>query len=70
MGLLCGLIRSSGFTVEEIRKAKTWETLGRYISKGKIEDIAAPQAFLKRFTHMQWRQYSGLSHATFDGYIG
>jgi len=64
------LIRGSGFKEDDIRNAKLWEPLGRYILKGKPEDATPHQLFLKTFTHMQWRQYSALSHAGFDGYIG
>lgn len=64
------MIRASGFTESDIRAAKTWESLGKYILKGKPEEATAHQRFLKTFTHMQWRQYSALSHASYDGYIG
>jgi len=65
-----GLIRGSGFTEAEIRDAKIWKPLGTYILQGKPEDATPHQRFLKRFMHMQWRQYSALAHANFDGYIG
>ena len=64
------LIRGSGFNEDEIRHAKRWESLGSYILNGKKEDATPHQLFLKTFTHMQWRQYSALSHASLDGYIG
>jgi hypothetical protein len=64
------LIRISGFSQDEIRQAKTWKTLGGYLLQGKPEDATPHQKFLKTFTHMQWRQYSALSHASLDGYIG
>jgi hypothetical protein len=67
---LDGLIRGDGFTEEEIRRTKSWTTLGTYVDRGKEQDRTSHQLFLKTFTHMQWRQYSGLSHAGFDGYIG
>ncbi|MGA3072962.1 MAG: hypothetical protein ABSG56_04640 [Bryobacteraceae bacterium] len=70
MQALDWLIRASGFTEAEIRNAKTWKPLGTYILQGKPEDATPHQKFLKTFTHMQWRQYSALSHASFDGYIG
>jgi len=66
---LRGLIEGSCFSEEEIREAKSWPTLGAYL-QGKQEDLTANQRFLKSFTHMQWRQYSALSHAAFEGYIG
>jgi hypothetical protein len=36
----------------------------------KPEDMTQNQQFLKTFTHMQWRQYSALSHGAYEGYIG
>ena len=63
------LIEGSGFTEDEIRHARGWQTLGVYL-RGKPETLTPNQRFLKRFTHMQWRQYSALSHGTFEGYIG
>jgi hypothetical protein len=64
------LIRGSGFTEDDVREARIWKPLGTYILQGKPEDATPHQRFLKTFTHMQWRQYSALSHASFDGYIG
>lgn len=64
------LIRGSGFTEAEIRAATIWKPLGTYILQGRPEDATPHQRFLKTFTHMQWRQYSALSHAAYDGYIG
>jgi hypothetical protein len=64
------LIRGSGFAEVEIRRATTWRSMGTYILQGKPEDATPHQKFLKTFTHMQWRQYSALSHAAYDGYIG
>jgi hypothetical protein len=66
---LKGLIEGSGFTEEQIRQAKSWPTLGMYI-QSKDENMTPNQRFLKTFTHLQWRQYSALSHAAFEGYIG
>jgi hypothetical protein len=66
---LRGLIEASGFTEEEIRQAKSWPTLGIYI-QGKTENLTPNRRFLKTFTHLQWRQYSALSHGAFEGYIG
>ena len=67
---LLGLIRGSRLTEQEIRDADIWKTLGTYVLQGKKEDATPHQKFLKTFMHMQWRQYSALSHASLDGYIG
>lgn len=64
------LIRASGFTENDVRHTKPWKTLGTYLLQSKPEDATPHQRFLKTFTHMQWRQYSALSHASFEGYIG
>jgi hypothetical protein len=63
------LIRSSGYTEQEIRDAKPWPTLGKYLS-GNPATFTAHQRFLKTFTHLQWRQYSALAHCGYEGYIG
>lgn len=65
------LIRTSGFTLDEVRQAAQWRTFGRYISErqpgGALTDH---QKFLKRFAHMHWRQYSALSHGTYEAFAG
>lgn len=66
---LDGLIRSSGYTEQEVRAAKSWPTLGKYLM-GKPEAFTPHQRFLKTFTHLQWRQYSALAHCGYEGYIG
>jgi hypothetical protein len=63
------LIRASGHTVEDIRNARSWPTLGKYL-QGNLDSLTAHQKFLKTFTHLQWRQYSGLAHCGFEGYVG
>lgn len=62
-------IRGSGFTQEEIRATASWPTLGTYL-QGKLENFTPHQRFLKRFTHLSWRQYSALVHCGYEGYIG
>jgi hypothetical protein len=66
---LRNLIAGSRFTEDEVRQAKSWPTLGTYL-RGKAADLTPNQRFLKRFTHLQWRQYSALSHGAYEGYIG
>lgn len=53
---------------DEIRAANLWPTLGRYL---RLNDpaLAAHQQFLKRFTYGFWQEYSGISHATFQGLL-
>ena len=65
------LIRMSGFTEDEVTGQEMWPTLGRYISsKGAGGILTEHQEFLKNFTHLQWRQYSALSHGAFEGFMG
>jgi hypothetical protein len=63
------LIRQSGYTEQEIRKAERWPTLGTYIQP-KAGGLTKHQKFLKTFTYLHWRQYSALLHGAFEGYIG
>jgi hypothetical protein len=64
------LIHEDKFTEDDVRTVDTWKPMGTYILQGKKEDATAHQSFLKRFTYLRWKQYSGLSHASLDGYIG
>jgi hypothetical protein len=65
------LVRMSGFTLDQVMRAGPWPTFGKYISDrqpgGGFSDH---QMFLKRFAHMEWRQYSGLSHGAYEGFTG
>ena len=66
-----GLIRGSGFTVDEVLNQKTWLTLGRYLNKKQPGGILTPhQEFLKTFTYLGWRQYSALSHGVYEAFNG
>ena len=72
-GLLDGLIRASGFTTDEILampKGESWPTLGRYIKERPGTPLTDKQLFLKNFAHVQWRQYSALSHGAYEAFIG
>ncbi len=64
-------IRASGYTLDDVLKQRSWETLGSYISKkqpgGTLSDH---QTFIKTFTHLQWRQYSALSHGAYEAFAG
>ena len=66
---LRGLMGSSNFTEDEVRQAKAWQTLGMYLNV-KPQNMSANQSFLHRFTLAEWRQYSAMSHAGCEGYIG
>ena len=65
------LVRMSGFTLDQVTQASSWPTFGQYIqNKQAGGGLTAHQTFLKRFAHMQWRQYSALSHAGYEGFMG
>jgi hypothetical protein len=52
--------------VEEDSAAPTWQTLGAYLNSGSSPN----RQFLKTFTHLEWRQYSALSHGAYEAFIG
>lgn len=63
------LIRRSGLTIQD--KEPMWPTLGTFLRNKQESDAANEhQAFLKTFTHMNWRQYSALSHGAYEAFIG
>jgi hypothetical protein len=65
------LIRTSGFTVEEVMKQPFWPTLGAYLSVRKTGGVLTEhQEFLKTFTFLGWRQYSALSHGAYEAFMG
>src|SRR5260370_35541373 len=65
------LIRMSGFTLADVMKQPMWQTLSSYINtKGPGGTLTPHQKFLKTFTHMEWRQYSALSHGAYEAFIG
>jgi hypothetical protein len=60
-----------GFTVADVRAQGKWQTMGSYIgTKGPGGTLTPHQQFLGRFTHLQWKQYSALSHAGYEGFAG
>jgi hypothetical protein len=60
-----------GFTVADVRAQGKWPTLGTYIgTKGVGATLSPHQEFLGKFTHLRWKQYSGLSHAGYEGFAG
>jgi hypothetical protein len=72
-GLLEGLIRYSGFTMDEILampNSESWPTFGRYIRERPGTPLTDKQLFLKNFAHVEWRQYSALSHGAYEAFIG
>jgi hypothetical protein len=63
------LMETSGLTESEVRAAKPWPTLGRYLRTAKGTPPTEHQQFLRRLTYGFWQEYSGISHATFQGVL-
>lgn len=62
-------MRRTGINERDISDAKIWPTLGRYLTPKKNTALTAHQQFLKSLTYGFWQEYSGISHATFQGLI-
>jgi hypothetical protein len=62
-------LRDSGFTMADITSQKwQWPTLGKYMSDKQPGEVTTPhQDFLKSFAFGHWREYSAMSHGTFEG---
>jgi hypothetical protein len=66
-----GFIVRCGFTVDDVRAQGKWQTMGTYLGTKKPGGSLTPhQQFLIQFTHLQWKQYSALSHAGYEGFAG
>jgi hypothetical protein len=63
-------MRNHGFLEQEVRANKTyWPTLNQYLKIAPNATPTAHQDFLARFTLGFWREYSGISHAAFQGVL-
>ena len=62
-------MQRTGLTEAEVRKARTWPTLSAYLRHRKNVAPTRHQEFLKRLTFGFWQEYSGISHATFQGLL-
>jgi hypothetical protein len=58
-----------GITETEVRAAKTWPTLGRYLTVKKNVPLTPHQRFLQKLTYGFWQEYSGMAHAAFEGLL-
>jgi hypothetical protein len=64
-------MRLSGFSLDEVLAEPMWPTLGTYVRTRQPDgSLTENQQFLKRFTHLEWRQYSALAHAAYEAFIG
>jgi len=62
-------MRADSITAADVNAAKTWPTLGRYLTPMKGAPLTTHQQFLKRLTFGFWEEYSGMAHATFQGLL-
>jgi hypothetical protein len=67
--LLTSDMTANGFVEAGVRNAPTWRTLSAYLRIKKTATPTPHQQFLKRLTYGFWREYSGMSHATFEGLV-
>ena len=62
-------MRSNDITEVEARSAQLWPTLSRYLRVEKNVQPTPHQEFLRKLTFGFWQEYSGISHATFQGLV-
>jgi hypothetical protein len=62
-------MRRDGLDETGVRAAEKWQTLSRYVDDSKHNFPAKHQDFLKKLTLGFWKEYSGISHATFNGLL-
>lgn len=63
-------MRANGFTETQVRaENKLWPTLSRYLQVDKTSVPTPHQEFLRKLTFGFWQEYSGISHATFQGLL-
>jgi hypothetical protein len=61
-------LRKINFTTVDVLKTSPWLTLGQYVSRQRPGGMTTPhQDFLRTFTYGNWREYSAMAHAGFDG---
>jgi hypothetical protein len=56
-------------TLDEVKAAKKWPTLSAYLRAKKGSPLTAHQEFLKKLTFVFWKEYSGMTHAVFQGLL-
>jgi hypothetical protein len=62
-------MRANGFIEADVRNSQTWRTLSAYLRVKKNAPLTPHQQFLKKLTFGFWQEYSGISHATFQGLL-
>lgn len=62
-------MRRNGFNEAQVRTAKIWPTLSGYLRARGNTPPTPHQEFLRQLTLGFWQEYSGISHATFQGLL-
>jgi hypothetical protein len=62
-------MRANGITEAQARQAEIWPTLSKYLRVEKNVQPTPHQDFLRKLTFGFWQEYSGISHATFQGLV-
>lgn len=62
-------MRMDAIDEADARASENWLTLGGYIRDVKHNFASKHQTFLKTLTLGFWKEYSGISHATFNGLL-
>lgn len=62
-------MRTNRFSETEVRTARIWPTLSGYLRVKNDDPLTPHQEFLKKLTLGFWQEYSGISHATFQGLL-
>jgi hypothetical protein len=57
----------SGFSLNEVKASKKWPLLGTYVQWKENTPPTEHQDFLRTLTLAYWREYSDISHGTFQG---
>jgi len=68
-GMTAFEIRRDGFDEAGVRASEKWPTLSRYVKDTTHNFSPKHQAFLEKLTLGFWKEYSGISHATFNGLL-
>jgi hypothetical protein len=63
-------MRTNGFAEAEVRRAPLWPTFSQYLADARAGALTEYQQFLQEFALGFWREYSAISHATFQGLLG
>lgn len=66
---LRGAMDADGITLAQVKAAKTWPTLSRYLKVPKGGSLTPHQQFLKELSLVFWQEYSAMTHGVFQGLL-